>query len=727
MKSQFAGFMDVVLFDVPYSYIAYRTENFVYEEGLVDGRWVSLYYNAAGYIGASNELTRPYHMSPKQFVEPEAFDIVFNGQSINFGLVWEDTKIDRSDKRIVAHVILRHDKQNARVHIITTIDGTCAMQRVVGVENLSSKPAAISAFAPISGGVLTTGYKPSFNPMRPDLNESIWKIGYFAGTTEQGTEGDFRWRDLTTEGVFISGRYRNKRYRHPMAILHNVKAGQYFMVQLGWSGGYRFDFEYNFTWQSMPMLNMRIGLDSPAPMRVLQPDELWMGPEVHFGMTFGDLDTMINGMHCHLRNIMLPKQANLRERVVLGMGAEYCMDVPHTKAGIDYAAAIGAELFFLDAGWFVEPGVEVRGEWALWNQAVGTWEFHKDRYPNGIREIRDYCHDRNILFGVWMEPERIGKMSSIYEKHQDWLMRNNDGKINTDGLLNLAIPECAKWVENEITRIVGENELDFFRLDYNTHWPNYVGSTEIDGYLENTFVRAGQAVYGIFERLREKFPKVIFENCASGGGRTDVGMVKNFYQTWVSDFQQMPNAFKITNGMTMALPPECINRMIGGQHSYVSGDFTMGMRGLMFTQMSICHIMTDELDHYQTNPKHIAEIRHFVNLYKNFVRPMLPESEIYHHTPEISGSPATGFGILELDAQDNRKGMLGVFRLADPCDDQVTVHLKGIDKSCTYRVTSDNNRRSYTMEGWQMADEGIRIHLDSALTSELITYEAIDR
>ncbi len=728
MKLQAEGFMDVAVFDVPYPYLCYRTANFVYEEGLVDGQWVSLYYNAAGYIAGSNEITRPFHMNQLDVPVPEAFDIVLDGQSINFDLVWEDTKIERSEEKITAHVILYHKKRNARIHIVTVLDGTCVLERTVGVENLSDKPAAISVFAPLTGGVMISGYKRGFNAMGAKLGDDVWKLGYFAGSTDQITEGDFRWCDINTERLVFNGKYRGKRFRHPMAVLQNKKSGQCMMIQLGWSGGYRFEFEYDQSWQTLQMgaLSIWVGLESQAPMRVLEPGELWMGPEVHFGMVFGGLDTMINGMHRHIRKVMFPKLPERRELVTAGMGAEYCMDVAHTKAFIDYAEMIGAEMVFLDAGWYVRPGVEVNAEWDVWNQTVGEWQFHQERYPNGIGEIRDYCHERNMLFGLWMEPERIGNMCKLYEEHRDWLLINPNGKENSKGKLNLAIPECAEWVENEIIRIIEEAKLDFFRLDYNCPWPTYIGVMEKDGYNESTFVRMNQVLYGIFERLRKRFPDVIFENCASGGGRTDLGLMKYFYHTWVADFQQLPNAFKITNGMTMALPPECINRMVGGQHSYVSGDFTDAMRSILFTQMSVCHILSDEVDNYKTNPKHVEEIRHFVDLYKNFVRPMFPNCEIYHHTPEISGYPATGYGILELASEDGKKGMLGVFRLADPAEDERVIYLRGIDKSRKYKVTSDNSRCSYIMEGWQMVDEGIHVHLNAPITSELLTYEAID-
>lgn len=726
MKPQAEGFMDVAIFEKPYPYLCYRTADFVYEEGLIDGQWVSLYYNAAGYIAGSNRLFKPHHMTQLDIPVPESFDIVLDGQSINFDLVWEDTQIERSEEKITVRVILYHKKRNAKIHIVTVIDGTSALERTIGVENLSDKPAAISTFAPLTGGVLVSGYMRGFNPMGQDLKDDVWQLGYFAGATDQGTEGDFSWRDLGTERIAVVGKYRGKRFRHPMAVLQNKKSGQCMMVQFGWSGGFRFEFEYDRSWQTLQLgaLSMWIGLDSPAPMRVIEPGELWMGPEVHFGMVFGGLDAMVNGMNHHIRKVMYSKLPDKRELVSVGLGISYCMDLPHTMACIDYASEIGAEVFFIDAGWSADPNIDISSEWS---RIIGDWHYHPERYPNGLEEVREYCHSKNLLFGLWMEPERIGTMCKLYEEHRDWLLINPNGKENSKGKLNLAIPECAQWVESEIVRVIEDYKLDFFRLDYNCTWPSYVGVMDVNGYNESTFVRMNQALYGIFERLRKRFPNVIFENCASGGGRTDVGFMKYFYHGWVSDFQHQPNAFKITNGMTLALPPECITRVVGMQKSYLYGNIQMVMRAIMFSQMVITHLIHDEVDSYKTNPNHLSEIRHYINIYKDFVRPMLPNCEIYHHTPEISGYPATGYGILEMASEDGKKGMLGVFRLADPAEDECVIHLRGIDKSFKYKVTSDNGRASYIMEGWQMVDEGIKVYLNSPLTSELLTYEAVEQ
>jgi len=71
------------------------------------------------------------------------------------------------------------------------------------------------------------------------------------------------------------------------------------------------------------------------------------------------------------------------------------------------------------------------------------------------------------------------------------------------------------------------------------------------GYVENGYWRYYEALYAIYDRLRARFPDVVFENCAGGGGRTDIGLVRRFSHTWVTDWQIAPRSFSITNGMLM--------------------------------------------------------------------------------------------------------------------------------------------------------------------------------
>ena len=73
-----------------------------------------------------------------------------------------------------------------------------------------------------------------FSELLDELHTQIQLVvayGYLVGT-------------YATERIAVVGKYRGKRFRHPMAVLQNKKSGQCMMVQFGWSGGFSFEFEY---------------------------------------------------------------------------------------------------------------------------------------------------------------------------------------------------------------------------------------------------------------------------------------------------------------------------------------------------------------------------------------------------------------------------------------------------------------------------------------------------
>jgi len=152
-----------------------------------------------------------------------------------------------------------------------------------------------------------------------------------------------------------------------------------------------------------------------------------------------------------------------------------------------------------------------------------------------------------------MDAERIGPERKMAQAHPEWLAKRYDGVAELGGLIDLANPEAAHWMEEQIVRLIAENDLDFFRLDYNVGGLGAGSQDERFGFVENAYWRYYEALYGIYDRLRVRFPRVIFENCAGGGGRTDLGLVRYFNHTWITDWQIAPRSFSIVNGMTMAL------------------------------------------------------------------------------------------------------------------------------------------------------------------------------
>ena len=228
--------------------------------------------------------------------------------------------------------------------------------------------------------------------------------------------------------------------------------------------------------------------------------------------------------------------------------------------------------------------------------------------------------------------------------------------------------------------------------------------------------------YGIYDRLRARFPNVIFENCAGGGGRTDIGMVRRFGHTDVTDWQIAPRSFSITNGMTMALPPEYVDRLLGGQTGQSTAEFDFQARQLLFMQPKFGFLYPIGS---QPNPIFMKRTKHWIELYKNFVRPYIDTSRIYHHTPEISGLDPHGWGVIELVSEDRTKGICGLFQLSAPTQPEYELRLRGLDVSRRYRVTFDNSGQTSVVDGFLLMEQGITVRLEGALTSELLVLEAV--
>jgi alpha-galactosidase len=67
----------------------------------------------------------------------------------------------------------------------------------------------------------------------------------------------------------------------------------------------------------------------------------------------------------------------------------------------------------------------------------------------------------------------------------------------------------------------------------------------------------------------------------------------------------------------------------------------------------------------ESNPLSRNEIRHYVDLYKQVIRPVLKDSRVYHHTPVapmLEGSPWT---VLEYATPDARQSLGWIFRTSE--------------------------------------------------------------
>ena len=699
-------FADIFLSNDPDPTISYRSGLAAYQESLSCGQLVGRGWNGSGYTNPE-----PERFDAGSHPAPQAFWVEVDGQLLRSHWEWSDFSQTEEENGLKAVLELRHAVRPVVVRVHTLLDGTPILTRWLEIENCSEQPAALSAAFPWSGVLQTCAYDI-------DDEASPYSVGYFIDT-HWGNEGDFDWRTLPRAGYRIDGRYRRGRHRHPFFVLRNHQGGEQFVGTLAWSGGYAFEFDVDDgDSREGSRLWFRAGPDGPAPLRVIAPGETVTTPEMHLGVVIGDFDNSIQALHDHLRTSVIPPQnpehAGL---VVSGIGPEQELTPELIFSEIDACADAGAEVFLIDASWYTPPH-------GSWHATVGDWQVSLERFPGGLKPFRDYVHGKGMKFGLWMDGERVGPESRIAKEHPEWLARPYGDEGGLGGMIDLTKPEVAEWMESEIDRLIVEHELDLFRLDYNVGNIGAGAYSEQSGFVENAYWRYYEAVYGIYARLSSRHKHVIFQNCASGGARTDVGMVRYFDHTWVTDWQIAPRAFSITNGMSMALPPERVDRLAGmGQSGQRTAELDFQFRLQLFVHPSLNWF---HLKDAAPNAVQQARIRNAVRIYKEFVRPIHATSRIYHHTPVVKGFEPRGWGVLELASRDRTRAIAGLFRLSDPAEPEYLLRLRGIDPGRRYRVTFDNSSESCEVDGVTLTRTGIASRLETALTSELLIVESVD-
>lgn len=686
----------------------YRSGNMVYEEMITGGTLVSAGYNTAGY--PLNVLSGfPSRIDYTQFSEPFSFNIEIDGQSLDYGLKFVNFSTEKGEGRLEGILTLESEIKPVRFKIHTILDGTQMFTRYIEIENLSDENMCLSRLSVLSGCI--EEMERDELTRETDISK-LYSVGYF-DRADWAHEGDFKWRDLNNDTLSVDSRFGRDRFRHPLIFIRNNVNGTIFFAQTAWSAGCRFSVDFNARDErDRSFLGFKAEITGYKPLRVISPKEVYRTPEVYMGAISGGLDEAVNEMHAHIRKSVLREPVNTL--VFAGMGAEHDMSVETTKTFIDQFAEMGAEVFTLDAGWVCPPGKQTS-----WGDFNGANIPDKDRYPDTMKVISDYVHEKGMKFCLWIDIESAGKETDVFRNHPEWRAFDVYGK-RTETLLDFTNHEVTDWAEIELARMLSEYDVDVLRVDNNLNCKQYftVGDTGT-GIKECHSFKRTENVYKMYENLRKRFPDMIFENCAGGGGRTDLGMMKHFNHTWVSDWQKAPRSVIVTNGMTMALPPERVDRLFAGMGGHRFGSLDLQMRNTMLTHLTLNVINPADA---KINDVQMEFVRHSVEVYKNFIRDIIPQSKVYHHVPETDRN---SFTALEISTQNGEKGALAAYTLSLAKKENFVIIPRGIDPAFTYKVTLDNSRTCFTASGYDLMTKGITLKIPTSMSSELVLYEAI--
>ena len=134
--------------------------------------------------------------------------------------------------------------------------------------------------------------------------------------------------------------------------------------------------------------------------------------------------------------------------------------------------------------------------------------------------------------------------------------------------------EVQDFVVDAVSGTLKASGAAYLKWDMNRNFTN-IGSAALPAHRQReTAHRYMLGLYAVMERLTAAFPDVLFEGCASGGGRFDAGMLYYVPQFWCSDNTDALCRLEIQCGTTMLFPPSTMGCHVSAVPNHQTGRVT---------------------------------------------------------------------------------------------------------------------------------------------------------
>jgi alpha-galactosidase len=230
---------------------------------------------------------------------------------------------------------------------------------------------------------------------------------------------------------------------------------------------------------------------------------------------------------------------------------------------------IGAELLVLDDGWFSKRRDDTT--------SLGDWWVNRELFPDGLAPVAEKVRAEGLEFGLWMEPEMVSPESRLFQDHPEWFLQisGREPTLARNQLtLDLSNQVVVDHVYETIAGVLRESTATYVKWDMNRAMSE-AGSPALPPERQGEVMhRYMLGLYRLLERLTTDFPEVLFEGCAGGGGRLDMGLARYSPRFWTSDQTDAVERLDVQYGSTLVFPPEMLGAHVSSVPNHIVGRTT---------------------------------------------------------------------------------------------------------------------------------------------------------
>jgi len=375
---------------------------------------------------------------------------------------------------------------------------------------------------------------------------------------------------------------------------------------------------------------------------------------------------------------------------------------------VEVAAQLGIDICTMDAGWFGPANGQ-----SEWYDYRGDWQsVNESRFPGGIRLLADAVHGKGMKFGLWCEIEAVGKLAQLAEAHPSYVARRDGESL---GYLCFGNPQVRDWAYRTLDQLICDYQCDWIKLDFNLDPRAGCSCTDHGHGAGDGLFEHYNGYYAVLDLIRSKHPEVLLENCASGGLRIDLGMMKHTHTTFLSDTDWPEHSLQVFWGATTFLAPEvCLHWSYSewlGQHPHqkfqpndpelLPHQFDFYTRISMLRGFGFSQKLPD-LPEWMRD-----RIAHHIQDYRKVVRRFILDADLYRLSAQTKREgKGDRWASFQYRMPDGGEHLLFVFRLAG-AEPERNIWLKNLDSDSSYELTWLSEERVKVIHGSKLLEQGL--------------------
>ncbi len=408
-------------------------------------------------------------------------------------------------------------------------DGLCAVSVLSCCEGVTSRKTTIT----------NNGEKPvSFSSLCDKFcfDGGPWSVYTQFNAWENESRGG--WQPLVTEICAESRGVRTNTDAVPFAVLWNDASGHGTAFHLIPDAAWELSVRRVGDGMDTDHVEVTLGFNHRGFTMTLAPGESAALPEILYYSVTDKMSMDAWKLHRYCAR-MMPRRFPMPVIYNSWLSRFDRFTYEHLASQIPAAAELGAEYFVIDAGWF--------GKGAEWTKGRGDWKENRvTAFAGRMKEFSDAVRKEGMGFGIWLELETADDCSEIYSKHPEMFLSGNGN------LLDFSQKAAQDYAFDTVARLVHDYGVSFFKFDFNSslHFDR-------DGHAFRDYMHGYDA---FLMRVREAFPDVYLERCASGGFRMNLADGRLCDSYWLSDDQSPMAGMRIFRDTVRRMPPQWIER-----------------------------------------------------------------------------------------------------------------------------------------------------------------------